>query len=143
MTDLPVRQQPRWWLPDLWSDLVTGFPSSLAGLRPGHLIKLEDEMEDGHYVLRAELPGIDPDKDVDITVRDGQLTIKAERTERKEIKGRSEFSYGSFTRSVTLPAGADEEDIKATYDKGILTVSVGVVEQAAAAEKHIEVHAAS
>jgi HSP20 family molecular chaperone IbpA len=143
MTDLPVRQQPRWWLPDLWSDLVTGFPSSLAGLRPGHLIKLEDEMEDGHYVLRAELPGIDPDKDVDITVRDGQLTIKAERTERKEIKGRSEFSYGSFTRSVTLPAGADEEDIKATYDKGILTVSVGVAEQAAAAEKHIEVHAAS
>jgi len=143
MTDLPVRQQPRWWLPDLWSDLVTGFPSSLAGLRPGHLIKLEDEMEDGHYVLRAELPGIDPDKDVDITVCDGQLTIKAERTERKEIKGRSEFSYGSFTRSVTLPAGADEEDIKATYDKGILTVSVGVAEQAAAAEKHIEVHAAS
>ena len=114
-----------------------------AGLRPGHLIKLEDEMEDGHYVLRAELPGIDPDKDVDITVRDGRLTIKAERGERKEIKGRSEFSYGSFTRSVTLPARADEEDIKATYDKGILTVSVGVVEQAAAAEKHIEVHAAS
>ena len=81
-------------------------------------------MEDGHYVLRAELPGIDPDKDVDTTVRDGRLTIKAERTEKKETKGRSEFSYGSFARSVTLPAGADEDDIKATYDKGILTVSV-------------------
>lgn len=143
MNDLPVRQQPRGWLPDLWSDLFTGFPSSLAGLRPGHLIKLEDELDDGHYVLRAELPGIDPGKDVDITVRDGQLTIKAERIERKETKGRSEFYYGSFTRSVTLPAGADEEDIKATYDKGILTVSVGVAEQAAAAEKHIEVHTGS
>ena len=143
MTDLPVRQQPRWWLPDLWSDLFTGFPSSLAALRPGHLIKLEDEMEDGHYVLRAELPGIDPDKDVDITVRDGRLTIKAERTERKETKGKSEFSYGSFTRSVNLPAGADEEDIKATYDKGILIVSVAVPPEAVPSEKHISVQAAS
>jgi Hsp20/alpha crystallin family len=44
---------------------------------------------------------------------------------------------------VTLQEGADEEDIKATYDKGILTVSVGVAEQGAATEKHIVVHTAS
>lgn len=147
MTNRPVRHQPRSWLPDwsdFWSDLWTGFPS-LAALRPGHMIRLEDEMADGHYLLRAELPGIDPAEDVDITVRDGQLTIKAERSEKKETKGRSEFSYGSFTRSVTLPAGANEEDIKASYDKGILTVDVAVPEQAAAAaaEKHIAVQAAS
>src|SRR5208337_2183933 len=146
MSKLPVRRQPRSWLPD-WSDLLTGFPSWTGGLRPlfdTHLIRLEDEIQDGHYVLRAELPGIDPAKDLDISVRDGQLTIKAARTEKKETKGRSEFSYGSFVRSVTLPAGADEEDIKATYNKGILTVSVGVPEKAAAAaEKHIAVQAAS
>ncbi len=147
MTDLPMRHQPRSWLPDwsdFWSDLRTGFPS-WAALRPGHLIRLEDEMADGHYLLRAELPGIDPAKDVDITVRGGQLTIKAERSEKKEAKGRSEFFYGSFTRSVTLPAGANEDDIKASYDKGILTVDVAVPEQAtaAAAEKHIAVQAAS
>jgi HSP20 family protein len=143
MSNLPARHQLRSWLPD-WSDFWTGFPS-LAALRAGHLIRLEDEMEEGHYLLRAELPGIDPAKDVDITVRNGQLTIKAERSEKKETKGRSEFSYGSFTRSVTLPAGANEEDIKATYDKGILTVDVAVPEQAAAAaaEKHIAVQAAS
>ncbi len=103
-----------------------------------HAIRLEDEMEDGHYVVRAELPGIDPAKDVDITVRDGRLTIKAERSEKKESKGRSEFSYGSFVRSATLPAGANEEDIKATYDKGILTVSVAVAEPKTA-EKRIEI----
>jgi HSP20 family protein len=140
MGDLPARRQPRSWLPDL-SDLFSGFPS-WVGLRAplgGHLIHLEDEMEDGHYVVRAELPGIDPAKDVDITVHNGRLTIKAERSEKKESQGRSEFSYGSFVRSVTLPAGANEEDIKATYDKGILTVSVAVAEQAAPAEKHIEV----
>jgi HSP20 family protein len=147
MTDLPVRRQPRSWLPDwsdFWSDLWTGFPS-LAAMRPSHLIRLEDEVQDGHYLLRAELPGIDPAKDVDITVRDGQLTIKAERSETKETKGRSEFCYGSFTRSVTLPAGASEEDIKATYDKGILTVDVALPERgaAAAAEKHITVQATS
>ncbi len=110
-----------------------------------HLIRLEDEMQDGHYLLRAELPGIDPAKDVDITVHDGQLTIKAERSEKKEANGRSEFTYGSFTRSVTLPAGANEDDIKANYDKGILTVDVVLPEQpaAAASEKHIAVQAAS
>ena len=143
MTDLPVRRHPRSWLPD-WSDLWTGFPS-WAALRPGHLIRLEDEMADGHYLLRAELPGIDPANDVDITVRDGQLTIKAQRSEKTEAKGRSEFCYGSLTRSVTLPAGANEDDIKASYDKGILTVDVTIPEQAAAAaaEKHIAVQAAS
>ena len=152
MTDLPVRHRPRSWLPawsDFRSDLWTGFPS-WSGLRPliaTHLIRLEDELADGHYLLRAELPGIDPAKDVDVTLRDGKLTIKAERSEKKETKGRSEFSYGSFTRSVTLPAGANEEAIKATYDKGILTVDVALSEQAAgaaaAAEKHITVQAAS
>ena len=147
MTKLLLRRQPRSWLPDwsdFWSDLWTDFPS-LAAPRRGHLIRLDDEMQDGHYLLHAELPGIDPAKDVDITVCDGQLTIKAQRSEKKETKGRSEFSYGSFTRSVTLPAGANEEDIKATYDKGILTVDVAVPEQAAAAaaEKHIAVQVAS
>jgi HSP20 family protein len=139
--NLPARHHHRSWMPD-WSDRWTGFPS-LATLRSGHMIRLEDEIQDGHYLLRAELPGIDPAKDVDITVRDGQLTIKAERSEKNESKGRSEFSYGSFTRSVTLPAGANEDDIKATYDKGILTVDVAIPEQAAAAaaEKHITVQA--
>ncbi len=141
MPNLPARHHHRSWMPD-WSDLWTGFPS-LVTLRSGHMIRLEDDMQDGHYVLRAELPGVDPAKDVDITVRDGQLTIKAERSEKKENKGRSEFSYGSFTRSVTLPAGANEDDIKAMYDKGILTVEVAVPKQAAAAaaEKHIAVEA--
>jgi HSP20 family protein len=139
--NLPARHHHRSWMPD-WSDLWTGFPS-LATLRSGHMIRLEDDMQAGHYLLRAELPGIDPAKDVDITVRDGQLTIKAERSEKKENKGRSEFSYGSFTRSVTLPPGANEDDIKATYDKGILIVDVAIPEQAAAAaaEKHIAVQA--
>ncbi len=143
MSDLSSQRLRRSFLPAI-SELFSDFPSWM-GLHPmfkSHVIRLEDEMEDGHYVVRAELPGIDPAKDLDITVGDGRLTIKAERTEKKESKGRSEFSYGSFVRSVTLPPGADEDDITATYDKGILTVSVKVAE-AQPAPKRIEVKPAN
>ncbi len=129
MSTLSIRCQPRSLFPE-FSELFAGFPS-LAGLRPVFdtpVMRLEDEMKDGRYVVRAEMPGVDPAKDIDITVRDGQLTIKAERSERKDFEGRSEFSYGSFARTVSLPAGADEDSIEATYDKGILTVSVAISE---------------
>jgi HSP20 family molecular chaperone IbpA len=142
MSKLPARRRPRSLIADS-GELFTGFPM-WAGLRPffdTQLIRLEDEIRDGHYVVRAELPGLDPAKDVDITVHDGVLTIKAERGEEKKSKRRSEFSYGSFVRSVTLPTDANEDDIKATYDKGILTVSVAVPEQVAPSEKHIAVRA--
>lgn len=138
-TTLPVQRRQRAHFPEI-ADLLPGFPS-WAHIRPvfdGNVIRLEDEMKDGVYEVRAELPGIDPAKDVDITVRDGRLTIKAERTEKKESKGRSEFAYGSFVRSVSLPPGADEDAIKASYDTGILTVSVPVNE-AQPAEKHVPV----
>ena len=126
-------------LPEL-SELFTGFPA-FAGLPPlfdSRLMRIEDEVKDGRYELRAELPGIDPANDVDITVRDGELTIKAERVGKNESNGRSEFTYGSFTRSVSLPEGADEDQITASYGKGILTISVPVPD-AEPAEKHVEV----
>jgi len=139
MSNLERRQQ-RSLFPEL-ADLFAGFPS-FANVRPvfdARLMRLEDELtKDGRYEVRAEIPGVDPAKDVDITVHDGRLTIKAERTEKSESGGRSEFSYGSFERTVTLPQGADEDDIKATYDKGILTVSVGVSEPKKT-EKKIEI----
>jgi HSP20 family molecular chaperone IbpA len=138
-TTLPAAQKPRSLLPE-FSEFFSAFPS-FAGIRSmfdTRLMRLEDEMVDGRYEVRAEIPGIDPATDVDVTVRDGQLTIKAQRSEKKEFDGRSEFSYGSFVRTVSLPSGADEDDIKASYDKGILTVSVAVSEPAPA-EKRVEV----
>jgi HSP20 family protein len=139
MSRLPAQHRPRALFPD-FGDLLAGFPS-WANLRPvfdTQILRLEDELKDGRYQVRAEIPGVDPTKDVDITVRDGMLTIKAERTEKKESGGRSEFSYGSFVRSVSLPQGADEDAITASYDKGILTVSMPVTE-AKPAEKHVAV----
>ena len=140
-----VKRAPRSRFPDI-AELFEGFPS-FAAMRPvfdTRMMRLEDEMtKDGRYEVRAEIPGVDPAKDVDITVCDGRLTIKAERSEKKESKGCSEFSYGSFVRSVTLPAGVDEDDVQARYEKGILTVSVAVREHAAPAEKHIPVQDSS
>ena len=72
-------------------------------------------------------------------MQDGRLTIKALRTRTSESNGLAEFSYGSFSRTVPLPAGADEDDIAATYDRGILTVSVPLSD-AEPAEKHVEVY---
>ncbi|HYB38233.1 MAG TPA: Hsp20/alpha crystallin family protein [Mycobacterium sp.] len=139
MSKLALRRRVRRsFLPELFN-LFTGIPARLS-LRQNHFIRIEDQMEDGRYVVHAEIPGIDPAKDVDITMCDGRLTIKAERTVKSESKGRSEFCYGSFVRSVTLPPGINEDDVTATYDKGILTVSVGVSE---AAEKHVAVQPAN
>jgi HSP20 family molecular chaperone IbpA len=142
MSHLPERRREESWISEL-SDTFNGFPS--WGLRPlftdSHLIRLEEDMKDGHYLVRAEIPGIDPAKDVDITVSDSRLTIKAERSERNQVNGRSEFSYGSFVRTIALPAGSNADDIKATYDKGILTVDVAVPKESVPAVKHVEVKA--
>ncbi|MCV7257513.1 Hsp20/alpha crystallin family protein [Mycobacterium shimoidei] len=143
MTAVQVQHQPRPLFPEI-SELFTAFPS-FAGLRPvfdTRLMRLEDEMKDGRYEVRAEIPGVDPAENIDVTVHDGQLTIKAERSEKKDFDGRSEFNYGSFVRTVSLPAGADEDDVKATYDKGILVVSVGISESKPP-EKHVPITVAN
>ena len=97
-------------------------------LEAGDLIRLEEYREDGTLVVRADLPGIDPDKDVELTVSNGMLHIEAERREeeKKEEKGyvRRELRYGSLTRSLPLPAGVAEADITATYKAGVLEIRV-------------------
>ncbi|MBB5916724.1 HSP20 family molecular chaperone IbpA [Nocardia transvalensis] len=111
-----------------FADLWNSFPPGMMPVFGGRLLRVEDTVDDGRYVVRAEIPGIDPAKDLEVSVHNGQLTIRAERSEKHEEKGRSEFSYGSFTRTVTLPASAQEEGIEAAYAQGILTVTVPLSE---------------
>lgn len=92
------------------------------GLSPS--VRVEDYVEGDTYVLRAELPGIDPDKDVEITVDRDVLTISGERREEVKERNRQELHYGSFMRSVTLPGDAREKDIRASYADGVLEVRV-------------------
>lgn len=92
------------------------------------LLRVEEEIDGDDLVVRAEMPGIDPEKDVEISVTDHTLHLRAERREetKTEEKGtkRSEFRYGSFSRSVPLPVGATDKDVKATYKDGILEVRI-------------------
>ena len=88
---------------------------------------------DKDLVIRAELPGIDPEKDVEISLEQNVLTIRGERRyeERSSANGGSRFEsgYGSFSRSILLPEGIKEGDIQASYEDGILEVVVpGVLE---------------
>jgi HSP20 family protein len=138
MTTPARRERP------MFSELVDWLEGGFPGLpmRPfagSQVMRVEDYVEANQYVLRAELPGIDPDNDVEITVDNGVLTIKAERREEKKEGGRSEFRYGSFTRSVTLPTGADEDDVTATYGDGILEVRVGMKEAKAPEARRIAI----
>jgi len=132
-----LHRDPKTVLPDL----MDWFEAPFMTLRPflAQPIRVEEFVEDDHYMIRAELAGIDPEKDVEVTVQSGYLTIHAERSDKIEGKHRSEFRYGSFTRSLALPATADEDDITASYRDGILTVCVGLKTEKKEPAKKIEV----
>lgn len=124
----PVRPETLWptWLSNR---SLVDWPS-WAMFADGPEMKVEEFTDGDRLVIRAELPGIDPDKDVEITVSDHTLTIRAERRREEQVEDkdgyRSEFEYGSFVRSLTLPSGAGEADVEATYSDGILEVRVPV-----------------
>ncbi|HEX2893610.1 MAG TPA: Hsp20/alpha crystallin family protein [Marmoricola sp.] len=111
-----------------WLDLNR--PSSLSDLI--HYIPVESFTRDGAYVVRADLPGVDPEKDIEVSVDGDVLTIHGERREEEHDNGHSEVRYGSFTRSIRLPEGASAADVQARYDAGVLEVTVPMKEAPAA-----------
>jgi len=134
-----ARRAPRGMLPDLleWVDA----PWAMLPFSSGTAFRIEDYVDDGHYVVRAELPGLDPEKDIHVTVEGDLLTVRAERREEEKEAHRSEFRYGSLSRSIRLPASPDPKEVKAHYGKGILEVTVPVP-QATAGGQRIEIKTA-
>lgn len=104
-----------------------------------NMVRIEESMDEGTYVVRAELPGFDPEEQIRVTTQAGLLTIAAERQAETKERGRSEFRYGSFVRSVPLPEGADTANIAAKYTNGILEIRVPVEEAKAGGPVKIEV----
>ena len=106
---------------------------------------IESSMEDGKFVVRTDLPGIDP-KDVEIKVVGDMLTIKGSREEKRESKKadyfRREIRYGSFERAITLPDGIKAEDLKAAYHDGVLELTAPMPKEAAPKEVKIQVEEA-
>jgi HSP20 family protein len=101
----------------------------LLDLEAGEAWLRTEEYQDGDStVVRAELPGIDPEKDLEVTVAGGVLRIHAHREHRADHIGkdnyRSEFRYGEFVREILLTEEAAIEDIQASYKNGILELRI-------------------
>jgi HSP20 family protein len=128
MVKLPRPQAParfRAIFPDLadWVESPwTGPPPFLTG----QVFRLEETIRDDRYVIRAELPGLHPGNDIEVTVEGRILTIRAERRQQDNGPHRSEFRYGSLARAVRLPARVEAADVTARYDKGVLEITVPV-----------------
>ena len=127
-----VSRRERFELPDSVRRFFEGDWDSAA-------LRVEEYQDGSTLVVKAEMPGIDPDKDVDISVSDGVLHIQAERQETSEHKDkggyRTEFRYGSFARDIPLPSGSKDSDVSASYRDGVLEVRVPVAERSETASK--------
>jgi HSP20 family protein len=125
--------------PFSWSpEPASGEPRTLRAFE--HVPNVEVKENGEHYTLSIELPGLD-EKDVKVTVEDDVLGITGEkRIEHTDEKTHySERSYGSFTRSFSLPADADRNAITATFAKGVLSLKIAKAANPAPRGKQIEI----
>ena len=144
VTTRPEVVEPWGWVSDWFEDwprmFGRRFPEQFWRTPPEvETIKVEQFSDDDGIVVRAELPGVDPDEAIDVSVSGDKLTISAKREQREESKTdegyRSEFHYGSFRRIMSLPAGTSADDVKASYEDGILEVRIPVDKAEAAKTK--------
>lgn len=124
---------------DVWSG--KSLPAAFAG--PGLMTPRIDVKEtEAGLEISAELPGVD-EKDIDLQLADDRLLIKGEKKLEKENKQKDyyvmERSYGSFQRVIPLPFAPAADAVKASFAKGVLTVSVARPPEAAAKVKKIDV----
>jgi HSP20 family protein len=95
-------------------------------------LPLDVYREDGHLVIKAEVPGVSSE-DIDISVKDNVLTISGETKSEEEVKEEDyvcrERRYGSFCRSLALPVEAEGGKAEASFEDGVLTVTVPVAEE--------------
>ena len=121
MTCLSATREP-------WRNVGTEVKATLLGPP-----RVDIAETDKAFVIKAEIPEVNKE-DVKITVDNGVLTVRGERKQEKEEKGkkfhRVERYYGSFTRSFTLPDNVDETKIKASFKDGMLNLSIQKAEEA-------------
>ena len=102
--------------------------------------RLDVKDRDGEVVVTAEVPGM-TDKDVELFVDNGMLTIRGEKKGERDERGYSERFYGRFDRQIPLPASVDEEHCKADFHDGLLTIHLPKTREAAESRKKIPINA--
>jgi HSP20 family protein len=126
------RRMLPWW-PERWS-----LPPSLDMTPP--VVDLYEEKDD--IVVKAELPGMEKD-DIEVSLTDHTLTIKGEKKKEEEVKEenfyRSERRYGSFVRTLELPAEVYTDKVKASFKNGVLEVRLPKTEEAKRKEIKVNV----
>jgi HSP20 family protein len=128
---------------DMFSRFFRGLPSGEAeGLGWFPAIDVVDRKDE--LLLRADLPGL-TEKDIDVTVKDGALTLRGQRKEEKETKEGEEYYCcerwsGSFSRTLTLPPGINSEKVGASFKNGVLEIHIPKTKEAEG--KKIEIKAA-
>jgi HSP20 family protein len=89
-------------------------------------IPVEQYADGAGYVIRLEVPGIDPASDLTVSVETGAIAVRAERRDSAPEGRQTEFRYGHLARRIPLPLGANAREVSASYHDGILTVRVGL-----------------
>jgi HSP20 family protein len=148
---MPVRRERGWM--DPWSRFSEEVDRMFDELwhpsffRRGRMTRMWtpqiDVLEkEGSLVVRADLPGISRD-DLEVEVADNMLTLRGERRHEEEQQEegyyRAERSYGSFSRTIPLPEGVSTEDVKATFNDGVLEIRIPVPQQQTAQARRIQI----
>ncbi len=134
------------WVRDLQRRVDEAFGDFIVPMAPSEpvtLVPRVDVFEEGNeLVVKAELPGVSKD-DIEITVKDGVLSLHAETKKEEEKKDRGyyrrEMHYGSFTRRVALPVEVDEESARAEYKDGVVEIRLAKAAPEKTGARKIEV----
>jgi len=127
-------REPHWptaWIDQWFDHFRFGLPSPAAlwgrfgDLEPA---RIEQFTSNGDLVIRAEMPGIVDEDDISVSIAGDKLTVSAKREQRSEASDegsfQTEFRYGAFSRTVTVPPATSPDDITAEYVDGILEVRI-------------------
>ncbi len=126
----------------MWNSFFEGRPRLIVEEEGEWLPALDLAESSNEFVVKAEIPGLDP-KDIDISLSDNMLTIKGEKKEEREEKEENhhfiERIYGSFARSIQLPAEVNHQKITTSYKNGVLKIHLPKSEEAKKKEVKIKV----
>jgi HSP20 family protein len=119
---------------DLFSRFFERPEASLGGYVP----RIETFLKDNEYVVRLDLPGVDP-KDVQVHAEGNVLSISGERKTEEKGQDYQETSYGKFERTIALPQGVETDKIAARCEHGVLEIRVPVPSQLAGRKIPIQI----
>jgi HSP20 family protein len=128
----------------MFDDFFRGVPTRFTGAEApfGTMPRVDVSETDNEYEVKAELPGLE-DKDINLQLANNVLSIRGEKKAEREEKDKnyflSERSFGSFQRSIPFPTEVEEDQVQASFKRGVLTVRLPKTERAKSQAKRIEV----